>query len=93
MSNFPGQEAKTISMALAVASHDGATLNEIYEEAGRALEIAKTLGKDCFLLLGRTLEWKHMAEASELKDRMARRDELRAQAVFDESVAHAGILS
>ncbi len=72
MSDFPGQEAKTISMALAVASHDGATLNEIYEEAGRALEIAKTSGKDCFLLLGRTLEWKHMAEASELKDRMAR---------------------
>ena len=72
MSDFPGQEAKTISMALSVASHDGATLAEIYEEAGRALEIAKTSGKDCFLLLGRTLEWKHMVEAAELKDRMAR---------------------
>ena len=33
---------------------------------------AASQGKDCFLLLGRTLEWKHMGEASELKDRMAR---------------------
>ena len=32
------------------------------------MEAAKSADKDCFWLLGRTLEWKQFAEASELKE-------------------------
>ncbi len=34
------------------------------------LEIAKSADKDCFYLLGRTLEWKQLADAAELKDEL-----------------------
>jgi CRISPR-associated protein Csm1 len=72
MRELPGPEGKTISMALAVAPETDAGLAAVYRDAGRKLEIAKASGKDCFYLLGRTLEWKQIAEAQELKERMAR---------------------
>ncbi len=34
------------------------------------LEIAKSADKDCFYLLGRTLEWKQLSDAAELKDEL-----------------------
>jgi len=33
-------------------------------------EIAKSADKDCFALLGRTLEWKQLSDASDLKDEL-----------------------
>jgi molybdate transport system ATP-binding protein len=46
-------------------------LVSVYERAGDKLEIAKSADKDCFYLLGRTLEWKQLADAAELKDELA----------------------
>jgi CRISPR-associated protein Csm1 len=70
--DYPGPEGKTITMALALAPEAEASLAAVYEEAGRKLEVAKSADKDCVHLLGRTLEWRQMAQTSELKDLMAR---------------------
>ena len=43
-----------------------------FEEAGQRLEMAKSSGKDCIWLLGRTLEWKQVGDSSDTKDTMAR---------------------
>jgi CRISPR-associated protein Csm1 len=71
LKDYTGAEAKTISMALAVAQGD-ASLAAVYEEAGKNLEFAKSSGKDSFWLLGRTLEWKEVSEASDGKDALSR---------------------
>lgn len=70
--DFPGPEGKTISMALALAPDREATLASVFEAAGRRLDAAKSSDKDCFHLLGRTLEWKQLADAAELKDTLTR---------------------
>ena len=72
LKDFTGLEAKTITMALAVAPSEDASLGAVFEEAGRRLESAKAADKDCFWLLGRTLEWKQFGEAAELKDLLLR---------------------
>lgn len=69
---LPGAEGKTITMAIALASEPGATLSSVFEDAGRKLEIAKSSDKDCLHALGRTLEWKQVSDASELKDDLTR---------------------
>jgi CRISPR-associated protein Csm1 len=71
MKDYPGPEAKSLTMALAL-NESGETLAEVYAEAGRRLELAKASGKNCFYLFGRTLEWKQLNEAEDLKDRMAK---------------------
>jgi len=68
LKDFPGPEAKTISMALALAPEIDVPLAVIYEQAGRNLDLAKSADKDCIYLLGRVLEWKRLADAAELKD-------------------------
>ena len=68
LKDFPGPEAKTISMALALAGEPDASMAAVYEEAGRNLDLAKSADKDCIYLLGRILEWKRLADAAELKD-------------------------
>jgi CRISPR-associated protein Csm1 len=75
LKDFPGPEGKTISMGLALASGSDPgeySLAAVYEEAGRFLDLAKAAGKDCIYLLGRALEWKQLASASELKDLIVR---------------------
>jgi len=72
LKDFAGPEGKTISMALALAPALDASLGSVFEEAGQRLEVAKSADKDCIWLLGRTLEWKQFAEASELKDSLIR---------------------
>jgi len=73
LKDFPGPEAKTISMGLALASESrDPTLAAVYAQAGRDLDLAKSAGKDCIHVLGRTLEWKQLANASELKDLIIR---------------------
>jgi CRISPR-associated protein Csm1 len=70
LKEFPGPEGKTISMALALAPELDTPLGSVYGWARDRLEIAKSADKDCFYLLGRTLEWKQLADASELKDEL-----------------------
>lgn len=70
LKDFPGQEGKTITMALALAAEPRARIDSIFEYAGEKLAAAKAIDKDCFYLLGRTLEWKQVSDAAELKDEL-----------------------
>ena len=70
--DLPGPEGKTITMALALADEEETTLGEAYESAGERLAVAKASDKDCFWLLGRTLEWKQVGDAAELRDELTR---------------------
>ncbi|HEV2688539.1 MAG TPA: hypothetical protein VGV35_08285 [Bryobacteraceae bacterium] len=70
LKDFPGQEGKTITMALSLAPDLDTPLGSVYEWAGDKLEIAKSADKDCFSLLGRTLEWKQLTDAADLKDEL-----------------------
>ena len=70
LKDFPGPEGKTLTMALSLAPDLDTPLGSVYERAGDRLEIAKSADKDCFYLLGRTLEWKQLSDAAELKDEL-----------------------
>lgn len=72
LKEFPGPEGKTISMAVALAAGPDRTLPGLYREAGRLLEAARAADKDCLYFLGRTLEWRQLADAAELKDTLVR---------------------
>ncbi|MDE3164868.1 MAG: hypothetical protein KGN36_03605 [Acidobacteriota bacterium] len=72
LKDYPGPEGKTISMAIALAPEAYTPLAAVYEEAGRNLDLAKSSDKDCIYLLGRILEWRHLNDASELKDVVTR---------------------
>ena len=69
---YPGAEGKTISMAIALAPETYYPLAAVYEDAGRNLDLAKASDRDCIYLLGRILEWRHLADAAELKDTVTR---------------------
>ncbi len=78
LNDFPGADAKTITMAVALAEH-GETLGETFEQAGRNLAIAKASDKDCVYLFDRVVEWKQLADAAELKEAVSRvSDEFKA---------------
>jgi len=68
LKDFPGAEAKTISMAVALAPEMHYPIQTVYEDAGRNLDLAKAADKDCIYVLGRVLEWKQLADAADLKD-------------------------
>src|SRR5579871_5612077 len=70
LQDFPGPEGKTITMALALAPELDTPLGSVYERTGDKLETAKSADKDCFYLLGRTLEWKQLSDAAELKEEL-----------------------
>ncbi len=72
LKDYPGAEGKTISMAIALAPETHYPLASVYEEAGRNLELAKAADKDCIYFLGRTLEWRHLSDAADLKDTVTR---------------------
>ncbi len=72
LTDFAGPEGKTITMSLALAPAEDASLGSVFEEAGRRLEAAKSSDKDCIYLLGRTLEWKQFTDAADLKDLLLR---------------------
>jgi CRISPR-associated protein Csm1 len=72
LKDFPGPEGKTITMGLALAPESDTSLATVYQRAGQKLELAKGTDKDCVYLLGRTLEWKQLADAAELKDDLTR---------------------
>jgi CRISPR-associated protein Csm1 len=71
LKEFPGPEGKSLSMGIALGPADAHPAS-LYAEAGRQLEMAKAAGKDMIALLGRTLDWKQLDEAAELKSTMVR---------------------
>ena len=68
----PGAEGKTITMSLALAASPQTPMGLVCEEAAEQLKLAETTDKDCIHFLGRTLEWKQLKDASELKDQLAK---------------------
>jgi CRISPR-associated protein Csm1 len=83
LKDFPGPEGKTITMAISLARDTECSLATVYQEAGEKLELAKSTDKDCIYLLDRTLEWRQLAVASELRETMQRMaDELESPRQF-----------
>jgi CRISPR-associated protein Csm1 len=72
LKEYAGPEGKTISMAIALAREEGATPESVYADAGDRLAAAKTAGRDSVWVLGRTLEWKQLADAAESRATMTR---------------------
>jgi CRISPR-associated protein Csm1 len=72
LKEYAGLEGKTISMGIALASGRNASLQSVTADALSKLELAKSSGKDCIYLLGRTLEWKQLADAAETRATMTR---------------------
>jgi CRISPR-associated protein Csm1 len=74
LKDFPGAEAKTITMACTLAAPD-AELARVYRQCGRDLSLAKAADKDCIFIMDRVLEWKQLGDASELKEAVERIEE------------------
>ncbi|MCC6587085.1 MAG: hypothetical protein IT168_10370 [Bryobacterales bacterium] len=72
LKELPGPEGKTITMALELAPEVDAPFGLVFEAAGRSLDIAKAADKDCLQIFGRTVEWRHVNHASDLKELMMR---------------------
>ena len=72
LKEYAGPEGKTISMAIALARENDATPESVFAEAGDRLITAKTAGRDSVWLLGRTLEWKQLADAADSRTTMTR---------------------
>jgi CRISPR-associated protein Csm1 len=72
LQNFTGLEGKTLTMALAIAPDTDAAPVPVFEEAGAQLRAAKAVEAGTFYLFGRTLEWKRLADAEELKSGLVR---------------------
>ncbi len=69
---FPGVEGKTISMALSIASEGDRDISAVFKDAGTELRDAKASEVGTFHLFGRTLEWKRLNDAEELKASLVR---------------------
>jgi CRISPR-associated protein Csm1 len=67
LQSFAGVEGKTLSTALAIAPDLDSPLSAVFEEAGANLRRAKANEAGTFHLFGRTLEWKRLSDAEELK--------------------------
>ena len=70
--SFAGLEGKSITMALAVAPSMSASPAAVFEAAGQQLRTTKATEIGTFHLFGRTLEWKRVADAEELKNDLVR---------------------
>ncbi len=75
LKDFPGAEAKTITMACTLAESADASLAAIYEQCGYDLALAKAADKDCIFIMDRVLEWKQLGDAAELKEAVERIEE------------------
>jgi CRISPR-associated protein Csm1 len=69
---FPDLEARSISMGMAIAPDAASPAGAVFQEAGIQLQAAKAGEVGGFRLFGRTLEWKRLADAEELKTSMMR---------------------
>ena len=69
---LPSAEAKTISMALAIAPEIDTPVAEVFRDGSEKLRAAKAVEAGSLHLFGRTLEWKWLGEAEELKASLIR---------------------
>ncbi len=69
---LPGVEAKSISMALEIATEAETTLAAALAEAGTKLRLAKASELGSIHLFGRILEWKRLGDAEDLKSGLVR---------------------
>ncbi len=69
---LPGVEAKSISMALAIAPELDDSPTAVFAEAGLALRSTKSTELGSIHIFGRSLEWKRMVDAEELKVSLVR---------------------
>jgi CRISPR-associated protein Csm1 len=69
---FPSLEARSISMAMAIAPDIATPAGAVFQEAGVQLQAAKASEVGGFRLFDRTLEWKRLADAEELKSALMR---------------------
>jgi CRISPR-associated protein Csm1 len=69
---FPSLEARSISMAMAIAPDAASPAGAIFQEAGVQLQAAKASEVGGFRLFDRTLEWKRLGDAEELKSSLMR---------------------
>jgi CRISPR-associated protein Csm1 len=67
-----GVEAKSVTLALAIAPSLDTPIASVFEEAGRSLRLAKTSDAGSLYLFGRALEWKRLVDAEELKTALIR---------------------
>jgi CRISPR-associated protein Csm1 len=72
LNTLEGPEGKTLSMALALAREIDSPFAFVYAEAGRNLETAKSSGRDLLHLFDKTIEWKQLMQAGEIKDNLLR---------------------
>ena len=72
LKDMAGPEGKTLTAALALAPDDSSSLASVFELAGQNLDTARASSRDSIHLFGRTLEWKQINDAVELKDLMTR---------------------
>jgi len=66
LKEMPGADGKTISMAIAFAPEPETPLIDVYNDA------TKTACRDRLHLFDRSVEWRHLAHAVELKDTLGR---------------------
>lgn len=69
---LPSLEGNTISMAVALAPEEAASPSAVFKDAGVQLRAAKTTEPGSFYLFGRTLDWKRLTDAEELKSSLVR---------------------
>jgi CRISPR-associated protein Csm1 len=72
LKSLAGLEGKSVSMALALAAGGDSSAVAVFEQAGAQLLAAKAAETGTFCLFGRTLEWKRVDDAEELKTGLAR---------------------
>jgi CRISPR-associated protein Csm1 len=70
--SFPSLEARTISMSLSIAPEPTTPLAAVFLDAGAELRTAKSTEPGSFHLFGRTLEWKRLVDAEDLKAGLVR---------------------
>jgi CRISPR-associated protein Csm1 len=67
-----GFEGKSISMSLAMAPENSTRIGPVLQTAVSQLKQAKATEPGTFSLFGRTLEWKRLSDAEELKSSLVR---------------------
>jgi CRISPR-associated protein Csm1 len=72
LANLPGVEAKTVSMALVLAPALDSSIAPLLAEASLELRATKSTELGSLHLFGRTLEWKRLNDAEELKAGLVR---------------------
>jgi CRISPR-associated protein Csm1 len=70
--SLPGVEAKTLSMALAIAAEPQTPASVVLQEASMLLRTAKSNELGSFHLFGRSLEWKRLEDAEDLKQSLVK---------------------